>query len=69
MKRDRRKRHAMLLAMLAGLLLLAASAVQARPLVVWNATASTPVGVWRVLPAASRAPPRRQLRAVLARPA
>ena len=54
MKRDRRNRHAVLLAMLAGLLLLAASAVQARPLVVWNATASTPVGLWRVLPAASR---------------
>ena len=44
----------MLLAMLAGLLLLAASEVRARPLVVWNATASTPVGLWRVLPAASR---------------
>ena len=44
----------MLLAMLAGLLPLAASAVQARPLVVWNATASTPVDPWRVLSAASR---------------
>ena len=44
----------MLFAMLTGLLLLAASAVQARPLVVWNATASTPVGLWRVLPAATR---------------
>ena len=53
MKRDRRNRHAVLLAMLAGLLLLAAAAVQARPLVVWNATASTPVGLWHVLPAAS----------------
>ena len=49
-----RRRYAVLLAMLAGLLLLAASAVQAQPLVVWNATASTPVGLWRVLPAASR---------------
>jgi len=49
-----RRRHANLLALLAGLLLLAASAVQARPLVVWNATASTPVGLWRVLSAASR---------------
>ena len=54
MKRDRRNRHTAFLAMLAGLLLLAASAVQARPLVVWNATASTPIGLWRVLPAASR---------------
>ena len=54
MKRDRRNRHTAFLAMLAGLLLLAASAVQARPLVVWNATASTPVGLWRVLPAVSR---------------
>ena len=54
MKRNRRKRHAVLLGMLAGLLLVAASAVQARPLVVWNATASTPVGLWRVLSAASR---------------
>jgi hypothetical protein len=44
----------MLRAMLAGLLLLAASAVQARPLVVWNATASTPVGLWRVLSGATR---------------
>ena len=51
MKRNRRNRHAVLLSMLAGLLLLAGSAVQARPLVVWNATASTPVGL---LPAASR---------------
>ena len=41
-------------AMLAGPLLLAASAVQARPLVVWNATASTPVGLWRVLSGATR---------------
>ena len=40
--------------MLAGLLLLATSAAQTRPLVVWNATASTPVGLWRVLSAASR---------------
>jgi conjugative transfer signal peptidase TraF len=47
-------RNAVLLAMLAGLLLLAASAVQARPLLVWNATASTPIGLWRVLPATSR---------------
>ncbi|WP_287849674.1 S26 family signal peptidase [Acidiphilium sp.] len=54
MTRNRRSRHAVLLAMLAGLVLLAASALQARPLVVWNATASTPVGLWRVLPAASR---------------
>ena len=54
MKRDWRNRHVVLLAMLAGLLLVAASAVQARPLVVWNATASTPIGLWRVLPAASR---------------
>ena len=53
MKRDRRNRRAVLLGMMAGLLLLAASAVQARPLVVWNATASTPIGLWRVLPAAS----------------
>jgi conjugative transfer signal peptidase TraF len=53
-KRNRRKRHAVLLAMLAGLLLVAASAVQARPLMVWNATASTPIGLWRVLPAVSR---------------
>ena len=44
----------MLLAMLAGLLPLTVFAVQAGPLVVWNATASTPVGPWRVLSAASR---------------
>ena len=49
-----RRRYALLLAMLGGVLLLVASAVQSRPLVVWNATASTPVGLWRVLPAASR---------------
>ena len=49
-----RRRYALLLAMLGGVLLLAASAVQARPLVVWNATASTPVGLWRLLPAVSR---------------
>ena len=54
MTRRLQRRRALLLAMLTGLLLLAASAVLARPLVVWNATASTPVGLWRVLPAASR---------------
>ena len=54
MTRRLQRRRTALLAMLAGLLLLAASAVQARPLVVWNATASTPVGLWHVLPAASR---------------
>ena len=54
MTRRLQRRHAVLLAMLAGLLLLAASALQARSLVVWNATASTPIGLWRVLPAVSR---------------
>ena len=44
----------MLLAMLADLFLLAASAGQARLLIVWNATASTPIGLWRVPPAVSR---------------
>jgi len=49
-----RTRRAVLLGMVAALVLLAASAVHSRPLVVWNATASTPVGFWRVLPASSR---------------
>ena len=54
MTRRLERRRAVLLAMLAGLFVLAVSVVQARPLVVWNATASTPIGLWRVLPAASR---------------
>ena len=49
-----RKPRAVFLGMLVGLLLLVASALQARPRVVWNATASTPVGQWRVLAPASR---------------
>ena len=48
------RRRSVLFVMLAVLLLLVASALHARPLVVWNATASTPVGLWLVLPAASR---------------
>ncbi len=54
MKSRSPSRPATVLALLAGLVLLAAALGQARPLLVWNATASTPVGLWRVLPAASR---------------
>ncbi len=60
----------MLLAMLAGLLPLTVFAVQAGPLVVWNATASTPVTCGAcAVGREPEAPPRRRLRAVLARPA
>ena len=69
MERSRR-RHAMLLAMLAGLLPLTVFAVQAGPLVVWNATANTPVTYGAcAVGREPEAPPRRRLRAVLARPA
>lgn len=39
---------------IAGLILMAASALHARPMIVWNSTASTPIGLWRVLPKSSR---------------
>ena len=55
----------MLLAMLAGLLPLTVFAVQAGPLVVWNATANTPVTYGAcAVGREPEAPPRRRLRAV-----
>ncbi|MEE3502974.1 S26 family signal peptidase [Acidiphilium acidophilum] len=44
----------MLFGGIAGLILMAASALHARPIIVWNSTASTPIGLWRVLPKSSR---------------
>ncbi|MCW8309144.1 MULTISPECIES: S26 family signal peptidase [unclassified Acidiphilium] len=39
---------------IAGLILMVASALHARPLIVWNSTASTPIGLWLVLSQSSR---------------
>lgn len=51
----RRSRWRVLSGMLIGLaLLLASVTVGAQPLLVWNATASAPIGLYRVLPLASR---------------
>ena len=44
----------LLVGVIVGLVLMAASALHARPLIVWNATASTPIGLWHVLPRSSR---------------
>ena len=44
----------LLFGVIAGLVMMAASVLHVRPLIVWNATASTPIGLWRVLPATSR---------------
>jgi type IV secretory pathway protease TraF len=44
-------RRMIVIAMLAGIVLLLVSAAGVHPLVVWNATASAPVGFYRVLPA------------------
>ena len=46
--------HRLLFSIITGLSLMAASSLYARPLIVWNATASTPIGFWRVLPKSSR---------------
>ncbi|WP_249296667.1 S26 family signal peptidase [Acidiphilium multivorum] len=39
---------------IAGLVMMAASVLHVRPLIVWNATASTPIGLWLVLQRSSR---------------